>query len=138
MADFPRMGCACFRPFIYSRLWLTRRSVKERNLEIMRQTSLVGLCISYAGAGSTSTISAQQRGRIIHIARLLTRTVGTLQYIGVGYHDGNSGMYASDCLWFRVTGRDAETTNPVTLLEQLPSVDGELRREMLLNTQRDE
>ena len=104
----------------------------------MRQTSLVGLCISYAGAGSTSTISAQQRGRIIHIARLLTRTVGTLQYIGVGYHDGNSGMYASDCLWFRVTGRDAETTNPVTLLEQLPSVEGELRREKLLNTQLDE
>ena len=72
------------------------------------------------------------------VAELLYRTVGTLQYIGVGYHDGNSGMYASDCLWFRVTGRDAETTNPVTLLEQLPSVDGELRREMLLDTQRDE
>ncbi|TBU27391.1 hypothetical protein BD311DRAFT_384191 [Dichomitus squalens] len=116
---------------------LTSRSVKVRNLEIMRQTSLVGLCISYTGAGSTSTISVQHRNRIIHIARLLTRTISTLQYIGVGYHDGNSGMYASDCLWFRATGRDAEASTPATL-QQLSSADGERRREILLSTQRDE
>ncbi|TBU29898.1 hypothetical protein BD311DRAFT_805934 [Dichomitus squalens] len=64
--------------------WQTLEDWVVRNLDIIRQTSLVGLCISYTGAGSTSTISAQHRNRIIHIARLLTWTISTLRYIDVG------------------------------------------------------
>ncbi|KAI1798340.1 hypothetical protein LXA43DRAFT_1056511 [Ganoderma leucocontextum] len=115
--------------------WQTFQDWVERNLEIMRQTSLVGLCISYAGAGSTSAISDQQRRRITHMARLLTRTIKTLEYVGVGYHDGDAGMYASDCMWFRAPRPTDEASSPALL--SLSRADGERIRAILLDTSRD-
>ena len=101
----------------------------------MRQTSLVGLCISYAGAGSTSALSDQHRRRITHMARTLTRSVSTLEYVGVGFHDGDAGMYASDCMWFRAPRPTDDVPSPA--LVSLSQAEGERIRALLLDTPRD-
>ena len=102
----------------------------------MRTTSIVGLCIAYAGAGSTSSIPDAQRRRITNMARKLTRTIKTLQYIGVGYHDSEAAMYDADCLWYRVASRPAdESLYP--FLDALTSAEAERIRETLQNTPRE-
>ena len=60
----------------------------------MRTTSITGLCIAFAGAG-TNLSTPDARRRTFHIARVLTRTIKTLTYIGVGHHDCNESMYES-------------------------------------------
>lgn len=101
----------------------------------MRQTSLVGLCISYAGAGSTSALSDQQRRRITLMAHRLTTSVESLEYVGVGFHDGDAGMYASDCMWFRVPKPTDGAPSPALL--PLSKAEGERIRTLLLDTPRD-
>ena len=73
----------------------------------MRTTSITGLCIAFAGAG-TNLSTPDARRRTFHIARVLTRTIKTLTYIGVGHHDCNESMYDIDCAWYRVTSRPAD------------------------------
>ncbi|CDO77534.1 hypothetical protein BN946_scf184912.g33 [Trametes cinnabarina] len=116
--------------------WNTFQEWTERNVEILRTTSLVGLCVGYAGAVDTSSSSSTRRRRCLYLARTLAKRVKSLKYIGVGSQDAEAGMYALDCAWFRVSSRPAdEHATPV--LETLSPAEGERVREMLLDTPRE-
>ena len=70
------------------------------------------------------------------MARKLARTVKTLQYIALGYHDSEAAMYDADCMWYRVALRPAdESLHPI--VEGLTSAEAERIRETLLNTPRE-
>ncbi|KAI0746626.1 hypothetical protein C8Q80DRAFT_1271491 [Daedaleopsis nitida] len=115
--------------------WQSFQDWVERNLEIMRTTSIVGLCIAFAGP-SMSPANGDARRRITNIARMLTRTIKTLEYVGVGQHDSIAPMYEVDCEWFRVASRPADDAHAPSL-DSLSRSEGERVRAYLLDTPRE-
>ncbi|KAI8986823.1 hypothetical protein BD414DRAFT_487143 [Trametes punicea] len=116
--------------------WQAFQNWTERYVDILRTTSLVGLCVGYAGAADPSSASETRRRRTHALARTLAKRVKSLQYIGIGTQDAEAGMYALDSAWYRVSSRPAdENTTPV--LETLSPAEGERVRETLLDTPRE-
>ncbi|KAI0646183.1 hypothetical protein C8Q79DRAFT_961367 [Trametes meyenii] len=119
--------------------WHAFQRWTEHHIDILRTSSIVGLCIAYVGADVLHEEPAEleaRRRRHASLARTLATEIGSLEYIGVGVQDATGGMYALDCSWYRVSSRPADGKG-APALEALGSFDGERIRQTLQDTPRE-
>ncbi|KAI0674182.1 hypothetical protein C8Q78DRAFT_989193 [Trametes maxima] len=119
--------------------WHAFQAWTERHIDILRTSSIIGLCIAYDSVDSLHDEPAElevRRRRHTLLARTLATRIRSLEYIGVGVQDATGVMYALDCSWYRVSSRPAdEKSAPV--LEALSLLEGERIRQTLQDTPRE-